>query len=240
MFKRGKIIAILTMILINIFMVMNAHSEEKNTEGGFGYIILEGNSMDIQELNTTLSRRGYSQFSDTIFGIGAGGHEIKNRFIFYDGYAVLFFPRYKNSTVLNKKYNTSLYGFYGLWNVGYIIYEKNNLKIFPLLGFGGGAMKMKIIEKRSFDDILNNPKGSSTLTHGISILNLAVGAEKLFRKKEGKKGDRYLMFGIRLGYRYCPNEYDWENVLGGPDISLTGPYFLVMFGGGHIDKKKSD
>ena len=33
--------------------------------------------MDIQELNTTLSRRGYSQFSDTIFGIGAGGYKIK-------------------------------------------------------------------------------------------------------------------------------------------------------------------
>ena len=232
MLKKGRTFAILTMILVNIIMFTStqSHCDENGKRSGFGYVILEGNSMDLQELNTTLSRRGYSQFSDTIFGIGAGGHEIKNR----------FFPRYKNSTVVNKKYNTSLYGFYGLWNVGYIIYEKNNLKIFPLLGFGGGAMKMKIIEKRSFDDILDNPKGSSTITHGISILNLAVGAEKLFRKKEGEKGDRYLMFGIRLGYRYCPDEYDWENVLGGPDISLTGPYFLVMFGGGGQNKKKSD
>ena len=197
MLKREKTVAILTMILVNIIMFTStqSHCDENGKRSGFGYVILEGNSMDIQELNTTLSRRGYSQFSDNIFGIGAGGHEIKNRFIFYDGYAVLFFPRYKNSTVVNKKYNTSLYGFYGLWNVGYIIYEKNNLKIFPLLGFGGGAVKMKIIEKRSFDDILDNPKGSSTITHGISILNLAVGAEKLFRKKEGEKGDRYLMFG---------------------------------------------
>jgi len=235
MFKREKTVAFLTMILVNIIMFTStqSHCDENGKRSGFGYVILEGNSIDIQELNTTLSRRGYSQFSDTIFGIGAGGHEVKNRFIFYDGYAVFFFPRYKNSTVVNTKYNTSLYGFYGLWNVGYVIYEKNYLKIFPLFGFGGGAMKMKIIEKRSFDEILDNPKGNSTLTHGISILNLAVGAEKLLRKKEGEKSDRYLMFGIRLGYRYCPDEYDWENVLGGPDISLTGPYFLVMFGGGY-------
>ena len=62
--------------------------------------------------------------------------------------------------------------------------------------------------------ILNNPKGSSTLTQGISVFNFAVGAEKLFRKKEGEKRDRYLMLGIRLGYRHCPDEYDWENALG--------------------------
>ena len=86
--------------------------------------------------------------------------------------------------------------------------------------------------------ILNNPKGGSTLTRGISIFSFAVGAEKLFRKKEGKKRDRYLMLGIRLGYRHCPDEYDWENALGGPDIGLTGPYFLVMFGGGHNNKKQ--
>ena len=46
------------------------------------------------------------------------------------------------------------------------------------------------------------------------------------------------MFGIRLGYRYCLNEYDWENVLGGPDISLSGPYFLVMFGDGYNERKQ--
>ena len=79
MFKREKTVAILTMILMNICMVMNAYSQEKNTESGFGYVILEGNSMDIQELNTTLNRHGYSRFSDNIFGIGAGGYDIKNR-----------------------------------------------------------------------------------------------------------------------------------------------------------------
>ena len=80
MFKRGKTVAILAMILMNIFMVTNAHSQEKNTESGFGYVILEGNSIDIQELNTNLSRHGYSKFSDNIFGIGAGGRKIKNKF----------------------------------------------------------------------------------------------------------------------------------------------------------------
>ena len=42
------------------------------------------------------------------------------------------------------------------------------------------------------------------------------------------------MFGIRIGYRYCPDEYDWEHVIGGPDIGLTGPYILCMFGGGGV------
>ena len=169
MFKRGKTVAILSMILLNIIMVTStqSHCDENGKRGGFGYIILEGNSMDIQELNTTLSRHGYSQFSNNIFGIGAGGHEIKNRFIFYDGYAVLYFPIYKHSTVGNMNYKTTLSGFYGLYNIGYVIYEKNNLKIFPLLGLGSGVMKMKIIEKRSFDDILDNPKGNSTIKHRI-------------------------------------------------------------------------
>ena len=81
MSKREKNFAILAMILVNIFMVTNTHSQEKNTESGFGYVILEGNSIDIKELNKTLSRNGYSQFSDNIFGIGAGGRKIKNKFI---------------------------------------------------------------------------------------------------------------------------------------------------------------
>ena len=71
----------------------------------------------------------------------------------------------------------------------------------------------------------------------IFFFNIAVGAEKLFRKKEGEKSYSYLMLGIRLGYRYSPKAYDWDNVIGGPDISLSGPYFLVMFGGGHKKKK---
>ncbi|MFC1538696.1 hypothetical protein ACFL6H_04670 [Candidatus Latescibacterota bacterium] len=200
--------------------------------------------MDMQDMNTTLSNKGYSKFSNNLFGIGFGGREINKsryrKFIFNDSSAVFYLPREKNSTVGNKKYNSSLSGFAGVFNIGYVIYEKNNLKIFPLWGMGGGVMRMRITEKRSFDDTLDNPKGSAVITHGISILSLSVGIEKLFKKKEGEKVDRYRMVGIRLGYRHCPDEYDWKNVSGGPDITMTGPFFMLMYGGGSQNKNKSD
>ena len=245
MFIRGKKATILTMIIVNIILVTSTQGrcDENEKRSKLGYVILEGNSMDIQDLNTTLGNKGYSKFPDNFFGIGFGGREINKskykRFIFDDSYAVFYFPREKNSIVDNKKYNSSLCGFSGVFNIGYVIYEKNNLKIFPLWGMGGGIMRMRITEKRSFDDVVDNPKGSAVITHGISILSLSVGVEKMFGKKEVEKGERFWMIGIRFGYRHCPDEYDWKNVIGGPDISMTGPFCLVMIGGGTQYNKKS-
>ena len=45
MYETEKNTAILAMILLNIFLVPNARGQEKNAESGFGYIILEGNSL---------------------------------------------------------------------------------------------------------------------------------------------------------------------------------------------------
>ena len=238
MVKKSKTIPVIAFIVIFFLLVTTALAQENGIRGGFGYFFLEGNSIDSGELNSSLKSHGYNRISDNFIGIGAGGHQRRNMFILYDGHAVWYFPRKAHSTVGDIDYITSLNGFYGVYNFGYVIYEKNDLTVFPLVGVGFGALKMRIERKskQSFGEILDNPQGNRIDTQGISIFNFAVATKKLLRIKEGRKSDRYLMFEFRAGYRLCPGKNSWENISGGPNISLSGPYILVMFGGGHMTK----
>ena len=50
-----------------------------------------------------------------------------------------------------------------------------------------------------------------------------------------------MAFGLRIGYTFSPIKGDWKlednDVSGGPDIGVTGPYLKLMIGGGGKSKK---
>ena len=98
--------------------------------------------------------------------------------------------------------------------MGYIVYTKKQLWLYPLLGLGGGGMNLKIKEKPSslsFDDVLDNPKRSVEISTGGFLLSFAVGMDYLLILGEDKKGKGGLAFGIRAGYTLSPFKRGWES-----------------------------
>ena len=234
----------MVMLAIGVLFVTNSHGycDIGEKQIGRGYIVLETNHTDLRELNSAFRKKGYSSLPETIYGIGAGGYSSYKCGILWEGYASVLVPRSRNSTIGDARYTTSLNGTYGVYNIGYPVWSKNGLTIFPLAGIGIGGLWLRIKdrEKRPFDDILENPlesmKETTIETKGIFIFNFAIGIEKSFRHREEKTKDRLLMAGIRLGYRYCPGDHEWSDISGGPDTSFTGPYCLFLFGGGYSRK----
>ena len=241
MLNTGSIYKTVILALFFIFSITGTdsqcHGDENEKISGRGYVILEVNHSDLQNLNRVLHSSGYTQFSENIAGIGLGGHDIrKNRFVF-DGYASWYFSRNKQSTVGNINYTSSLSGLLGCYNIGYLLYthEKRNINVFPLLGIGFGGMKMKIKEreKRPFSDILEYPRESVTDTGMMFLINISLGVDKLFITKTGENVEKGLGTGIRIGYRYCFYNQDWPGVTDGPEISFAGPYVSLTLGGGY-------
>lgn len=217
------------------------HGDTNGKRSGRGYVILEINHSDLQNLNKALHSTGYTQFSENITGIGFGGHDIRKNRLVFDGYASWYFSRNEQSTVGNINYTSSLSGILGFYNIGYLLYshEKRNINVFPLIGigFGGMIMKIKEHEKRSFSDILEHPLEqhceSVTDTGMMFLLNVALGVDRLFITKTGKKSKKGLGAGIRLGYRFSLYNQEWPGVADGPEISFAGPYVSLTLGGGY-------
>lgn len=228
--------------LLFIISIMGAdsqcHGDENGKRSGRGYVILEVNHADIQDMNTALHSSGYARFSENITGIGLGGHDIRKNRLVFEGFASWYFSRNKHSTVGNVKYTSSLSGMLGCYNIGYLLYTHRNINVFPLLGIGFGGMKMTLNEreKRSFSDILEHPRESETDTGMMFLLNLALGVDRLFVMKSGTNSEKGLGAGIRLGYRYCFYNQDWPDVTDSPEISFNGPYVSLTLGGGYNKK----
>lgn len=207
--------------------------EEK---GGWGYFMLGKRHIDIKNLNEELVNKGYSKFSDDFTFLGGGGRHLINRLIIgAEGYFLL---RDKNTTA---SYKTSIDGGYGFFDVGYLLFKKEDLMIYPLLGIGGGGFDIEIKEKvpsaTGFGDILTNPRRESHLSVGGPLLNLAIGIDwflTLTKKEEKNKGG--LVFGLQASYLLPLTKWDdWylceKDISGGPNIAFRGFYLSFAIGG---------
>ncbi|MFC1509410.1 hypothetical protein ACFL60_06975 [Candidatus Omnitrophota bacterium] len=189
----------------------------------------------MKNLNAIMENKGFSPLSENMYGIGIGGFSIhENKFIF-DGYASLYFSGHEKSTVGEVTYNSSLSGSLGFYNAGYLIYSQRGINIFPVVGFGFGGMRIKIEdrEKRTMQEILDNPRESTTKMSVGLLFNIALGIDKLYIRTVKNDIGRGLGFGFRIGYRTELLRTEWTNVSDGPDVFFTGPYLNLTLCGGY-------
>ncbi len=203
--------------------------------GGGGYFIFGHNVLDIKNFNDTLKNNGYSTMSDSFVSFGGGGHAIiDNLVIGGEGHGLS-----GREEDIGNDYKASIKAGYGFFNIGYVIFNVENLSIYPLLGIGGGGIDVKIseISSPSFNDILNNPERSVELTTGGILISLSLCTEYLLSLGEGYGGTKGgIIVGLRIGYTWSPS-YNWtldgSNIPGSPNVGING-YFIrlsIGFGG---------
>jgi len=224
-------VVIMSLLLTSLLLGQESTIEEG---AGMGWGILGFQTFDTEALNSTLENNTYSAFSDKFFTVGGGGQGIIKRVILGgEGYALLG----ETSTQGNRE--TSIAGGAGFFNLGYVALSTKTLRMYPLLGIGGGAIGLRIFEKSeglSFEDVLKDPKRSVELTTGGLLLNLSLGADYLIIMEENEEGAGGLIFGLRIGYTVAPIKGDWMmddlTVSDGPELGMTGPFIRLMIGGG--------
>jgi hypothetical protein len=196
------------------------------------------NVMNFNNLNNFLVQRDYPAVSENYLAYGIGGHVIHDKFVV--GIEVHRFVEKKRTTT--KEFNTSILGTYSLLNVGYLLYSKKGLMMYPLFGIGLGQLKLITRENniQSFEDITGYQRGSDSKTTGF-LTNIGFALDYFLNFKERKRGKNKLMVGLRVGYIYPTTRSAWSvnhiQVEGGPPTGLGGPYIRMIIGlGGWVEK----
>ena len=199
------------------------------------FFTIGGNWLDLDKLNASLANNKYSRLSESSFSIGWCGYKVpKGRFLFGGETQYLF-----RKQVEKGEFRTSIDGNYLLFNFGYLL-NSGDCNAYPLVGIGGGWSRLRITEtgELSFKDILDNPRRESSLWNAYFMLNVGFGADYIIFKHEDKKKKDGLALGMRLGYTFAPWISDWhldkEELNGGPETGITGPYIRFMIGRGVI------
>ena len=238
-----KTTAVFTVIVSVLLFAAVSRAQESAPEvketGAMGYSIFGNSMIDIDNLNARLESNGYTKLSESYFCVGGGGHSIINKrwIIGGEAYSLL------GEDITSAGFKGSTYTFQGFANIGYIILAKKGISVYPLLGLGGGAMTLTLSEKAaaySFDDVLTDPRRGTTLTAGGFLINLALGMDYYLKLGENAEGNGGFLFGVRAGYILAPSKSGWamfDNELSGaPEISMTGPFVRIIFGGGGFEK----
>ncbi|MCS3628165.1 hypothetical protein GGP85_001358 [Salinibacter ruber] len=131
--------------------------------------------------------------------------------------------------------NVSVGGGYGLFNLGYLFRPASGLRVYPLLGLGGGGLQLDIENAGTaddFDDVLDNPNRSASVGQASFLVSLGGGLEYQF----GTPGEgRTARLGLRAGYMVSALRSDWQlgdsALAGGPDASMQGPFLRLTIGG---------
>ncbi len=237
---------VMTIAVIAAALSFAAFSQEQEEapavkeQGGMGYSIFGNSTIDIANLNSKLESNGYTKLSESYFCVGGGGHSIINKrwIIGGEAYSLL------GDESTGADFKASTYIFQGFANIGYIIFSKKGLSVYPLLGLGGGSMKLTFSEKNasySFDEVLTDPKREATLTAGGFLINLALGLDYYIKLGENEEGHGGLLLGLRAGYTLAPSKGGWGmndvELSGSPDVFMTGPFVRIIFGGGGFEKR---
>ncbi|MBC7188423.1 MAG: hypothetical protein H5U38_15465 [Calditrichaeota bacterium] len=233
--SRGVVAGVALLVLLYGFLAQAQAREGRG--GGYGYFYLGSSMVDLDKLNATLRVSRYPEFSNRLLSIGGGGHAFFKRLVL-GGQGQALMSKTTDVSVGGIPYKASLAAGIGFFDIGYLLTPRGNLKVYPMLGIGGGGLELAIEEKQppSFEQILAHPNRSTRLSAGLFLVNFALGVDYFVLTRQDEEGIGGLVFGVELGYTYTPFAGGWQaeeiDISGGPDASLTGPYLRLKIGGG--------
>ncbi|MBI5525260.1 MAG: hypothetical protein HY897_02920 [Deltaproteobacteria bacterium] len=204
--------------------------------GGFGYFLTGWQRVFMGELKTAVSEAGYPPISDNFATFGGGGHALIRDFFIVGGEGAGLV----SGETSRGNYRVSLGGGYGFFNIGAVVHRRGELRIYPLLGFGGGGLSLSITDTRgaTFSDVLRNPARSTTVSNGSFLLQGAMGIDYLLNFSHEPSHAGGILVGLRAGYVVNPlgSYMGWDSdgapLSGAPADVFHGPYVRLLIGGG--------
>lgn len=234
-----KIIKIfLFTLLIIFFNVKNSYSQETKKElrvNFSNFVSLGFNTINLKNFDAALIKNNYVPFSENMFFIGTGNRGLVGNLILGGEGNFSIEKRNINSSNNHISYMTSSTNIVG--NIGYIIYQKENIIIYPLLGLGLSRLSFDFIKNEkigTIDDVLKMPdRGARLENHGlIADLGLEGGYLIGLGKSESKKGG--ITLGVRVGYTFTLYQTGLRfrdfGIEESPDINFNGFYIKVLAG----------
>jgi hypothetical protein len=210
----------------------------RSKHGGKGYFMIGWSALDLQPLNDALVVGGYPAITEDFLSLGGGGHAVLGRLVLgAQGHGYL--PQSEDAALALGNYRTEVVAGAGFVDLGFLLWSRGGASFTPLVGLGGGGIQLDIRELSAptFGQVLAQPGRRSTLTTGGFLIDLGASFDWILdRGRVHGVGHGGPLVGLRAGWVLSPFTGQWElngqDIAGGPELGLTGPYLRFMFGGG--------
>ena len=205
-------------------------------DGGQGGFQIGVMTLDLADLNSTLSAANYPGFNEQFLTIGGSGYGVRGRWLIGgEGQGLIG----SDQATTNGLYSLIATGGYGLFRVGYNVVKGKSVDLYPTVGFGAGGVNIQIRGRSAptFGDILTTPGRSSNLSAGGFVLGVGVAGDvRLNMAQERDSTVGGLMLGVSAGYVFQPVTSSWKldqenSVAGGPTMKIQGAYARFTLGG---------
>ena len=194
---------------IVLFLIFVTSIFAEGISGGFGYGAYQIGKMDFSSMNAELVANNYPTLDESFFSFGGGGFsKTGNLLIGGEGYGT-----YNNPNKLGTNEISSTLG-YGFFNVGYLLVDVGNLKVYPLVGVGGYGMSIK----------LKNGEATASYSSSGLLFQGGIGLDYLL-------GGSGFLIGARAGYLSSPNKSKYGSLFN-EEKSFSGTYASIVIGGG--------
>jgi hypothetical protein len=219
-------------------------SKDEPAEGAGMFFVGVG-FFDFSALNRRLRAAGYETIDDGLTLLGGEGRAIMpsgfvagargGALLASDGHGPNGFER-------------SFSGGFGMLDLGFALIRTPALLLTLTSGLGGYGVSLGISDRQSvrFDDVLQAPARSSSVSRGGLLVGLALGLDGRVPVGTVERGRRgFFTLGARVGALYGPPLGGWGldeggDATAGPGRGLTGVYgaLAIGFGGGPVADRR--
>jgi hypothetical protein len=228
---------VIALLALALTTFADAADAQGRRGGGTGRGLFQAGFMmlDLDELNDVLVDEGYPSLEERFITLGGAGYGQRGRVLFgAEGHALLG----EEESTADASRQITLNGGYGLFRLGILAFSESGFELVPAIGLGGGGMALQIAERSapSFEDVLEDPARSSTLTTGMFVIDGSLGLNYRFDTSDRGERPGGILLGVQGGYTYSPWNSSWEldglnSVAGGPDLQIEGYYVRLSIGG---------
>lgn len=190
--------------------------------------------LDTAAFNGAIANQGYNNLSSVFISQGGGAHIILDRIIL--GGSGMGLNGFRSANSAGDVLGVS--GGYGLFNLGYMVYQENNFNLYPVLGIGSGHISVSGSGSLNKVFGLSGSEDITRIDSNQVVLDIGIGADYLIDFNADAGNASGLLVGLKLGYLFVPSPTQWEanrRLVGGsnlPNLSNQGLYFNLILGAG--------
>lgn len=190
--------------------------------------------LDTTAFNGAIANQGYNNLSNVFISQGGGAHLILDRIIL--GGSGMGLNGFRSANAAGDVLGVS--GGYGLFNLGYMVYQDQNFNLYPVLGIGSGHLSVSGSGSLNKVFGLSGSEDVSRIDSNQVVLDIGIGADYLIDFNADSANATGLLVGLKLGYLFVPSPTQWEanrRLVGGtnlPNLSNQGLYFNLILGAG--------
>ena len=228
-----KNLVVNSVFFLSGMLAASAQEMSKPREMGGGGFTIGYGYLDVSALQVFVPEN-VKDFRNDHLVIGGAGHGIVDRFVIGgSGFGMI------GDGITTDSLKISLGGGLGTFDFGFLLLSSEKLKIYPLIGIGGGGYGINIARNKNVtvNDVLENPGQEINLGTGgfVADVSLNINFIPVFSYNEIEDAYGGFMTGLKVGYIYSLPSSSWSftggDVVNGPDFNLSMLYAKIIIGG---------